>query len=63
MAAAHGSMPEFGHAEPQRGTEWRGKALWLLWGPKVTRRKGETASRRPCRNGYVLQTATVRANP
>ncbi|BCT32643.1 hypothetical protein PproGo58_21380 [Pseudomonas protegens] len=54
MAAAHGSMPEFGHAEPRRGTEWRGKSLWLLWAlSKVTRRKGETANRPTRSNGYV----------
>ncbi|ORM49752.1 hypothetical protein B6D51_01010 [Pseudomonas chlororaphis subsp. chlororaphis] len=47
-------MPSFGHAEPRRGTEWWGKALWLLWGlSKVTRRKGGTLSGRYRRNGYV----------
>ncbi|PYC28065.1 hypothetical protein DMX08_30405 [Pseudomonas protegens] len=57
MAAAHGSMPSFGHAEPKRGTEWRGKSLWLLWAlSKVTRRKGETISGRPRSNGYVHQS-------
>ncbi|VVQ24477.1 hypothetical protein PS938_05603 [Pseudomonas fluorescens] len=34
----------------------RGETFWLLLGrlPKGTRRKGETASRRYRRNGYVL---------
>ncbi|RXU67716.1 hypothetical protein CW358_06420 [Pseudomonas protegens] len=47
-------MPEFGHAEPRRGTEWRGKSLWLLWAlSKVTRCKSETLSGRDRSNGYV----------
>jgi hypothetical protein len=44
-----------GHAEPKRGTEWRGKTFWLLLRrlSKVTRRKGGTLSRRYRKNGYV----------
>ncbi|WP_238541024.1 hypothetical protein, partial [Pseudomonas sp. GM60] len=35
------------------------RALWLLWGfSKVTRRKGETNSRRYPQNGYVHKPTT-----
>ena len=53
---AHGAMPDCGHAEPRRGTEWWGKSPFgYFWGsfPKVTRRKGGTNSRRDRSNGYV----------
>ena len=30
IAATHGAMPSLRHAEPQRGTEWWGKSVWLL---------------------------------
>ena len=31
VAAAHGVMPTFGHAEPRRGTEWWGKSVLLTF--------------------------------
>ena len=31
FAAAHGAMPERGHAEPKRGTEWWGKSVLLTF--------------------------------
>ncbi|KAA8703449.1 hypothetical protein FIV38_16445 [Pseudomonas proteolytica] len=45
---AHGAMPDCGHAEPRRGTEWWGKSPLVTLGlfSKVTRRKGGTHSRR-----------------
>ncbi|AXA55938.1 hypothetical protein CEQ51_17280 [Pseudomonas thivervalensis] len=50
-------MPAFGHTEPKRGAKWWGKALLVTFGafPKVTRRKGGTASRRYKKNGYTHQ--------
>ncbi len=53
---AHGAMPDCGHAEPRRGTEWWGKSPFgYFWGsfPKVTRCKSGTNSRRNRKNGYV----------
>ena len=53
---AHGAMPDCGHAEPRRGTEWWGKSPFgYFWGsfPKVTRRKGGTLSGRNRSNGYA----------
>ncbi len=53
---AHGAMPDCGHAEPRRGTEWWGKSPFgYFWGsfPKVTRCKSGTNSRRNRSNGYV----------
>ncbi|KAA0949772.1 hypothetical protein FQ186_01765 [Pseudomonas sp. ANT_H14] len=54
IAAAHGEMPQRGHAEPQRGTKWWGKSPFgYFWGsfPKVTRRKGVTLIRPDQNNG------------
>ena len=53
---AHGAMPACGHAEPQRGTEWRGRDLLVSFGSfwvllKGTRRKGATLSSRYRSNG------------
>ncbi|OPG75651.1 hypothetical protein B1218_30460 [Pseudomonas ogarae] len=31
FAAAHGAMPECGHAEPRRGTEWWGRSVLLTF--------------------------------
>ena len=31
IAAAHGSLPERGHAEPRRGTKWWGKSVLLTF--------------------------------
>ncbi|OPG70420.1 hypothetical protein B1219_21630 [Pseudomonas ogarae] len=31
FAAAHGAMPECGHAEPRRGTEWWGMSVLLTF--------------------------------
>ncbi len=31
VAAARGSVPECGHAEPGRGTEWWGKSVLLTF--------------------------------
>ena len=53
---AHGAMPDCGHAEPRRGTEWWGKSPFgYFWGsfPKVTRCKSGTLSGRDRSNGYV----------
>ncbi len=57
IAAAHGSMPERGHAEPGRGTEWWGKSVLLTFAllSKVSRRKGGTITRHTRKNGYVHQ--------
>ena len=57
IAAAHGSVPERGHAEPRRGTEWWGKSVLLTFAllSKVSRRKGGTITRHPRKNGYVHQ--------
>jgi hypothetical protein len=48
-------MPERRNAEPKRGAGRWGETFWLLLRrlSKVTRRKGETISRRYRRNGYV----------
>ncbi|OXR34781.1 hypothetical protein PSUM_02500 [Pseudomonas umsongensis] len=53
-------MPERGHAEPKRGTEWWGKSLLLpfCWAgtpafEKGSRCKSETISRRYRSNGYT----------
>nr|BFE95974.1 hypothetical protein GCM10020185_65100 [Pseudomonas brassicacearum subsp. brassicacearum] len=48
FAAAHGAMPERGHAEPKRGTEWWGKSVLLTFAlfQKVSRRQGGTLSGR-----------------
>jgi hypothetical protein len=58
---AHGAGPERGHAEPQRGTERKGQERFGYFRlgrhsgfSKVTRRKGETNSRRYKKNGYTL---------
>ena len=32
VAAARGAVPECGHAEPKRGTEWWGKDLLVTFG-------------------------------
>ncbi|MRU54400.1 hypothetical protein FIV37_29705 [Pseudomonas gessardii] len=51
---AHGAMPDCGHAEPRRGTEWWGKSVLLTLALfKVSRRKGGTLSGRNRSNGYV----------
>ena len=50
------SVPECGHAEPRRGTEWWGKAFFgyfLGVCKKVTRCKSGTISRRYLNNGYA----------
>ena len=31
FAAAHGAMPERGHAEPKRGTEWWGMSALVTF--------------------------------
>ena len=55
-----GWIPQRRNAEPKRGAGRRGEPFWVLFaGPalrrlkKVTRRKGETVSRRYRSNGYV----------
>ncbi|WP_238541673.1 hypothetical protein, partial [Pseudomonas sp. GM49] len=51
-------MPERRNPEPKRGAGRSGRALFLLtffkaFVKKVSRRKGETLSRRYLNNGYV----------
>jgi hypothetical protein len=43
------------------GPDARGETFWFLLGrlPKGTRRKGETASRRYRKNGYVLSQQNI----
>ncbi|TSD77322.1 hypothetical protein FFI16_013140 [Pseudomonas sp. KBS0710] len=54
------SLSDYGHAEPQRGTECWGEdfLVTFVWAgipvfTKVTRRQGGTLSRRYRRNGYL----------
>ncbi|CAI8960486.1 transposase [Pseudomonas sp. IT-P4] len=54
-----------GTPSPSEGPYVRGETFWFLLGrlPKGTRRKGETASRRYRRNGYVLNQPMTLVGP
>ncbi|OWQ41736.1 hypothetical protein CDH05_09740 [Pseudomonas lactis] len=64
MAAAHGFKPVFGHTEPRRGAEWRGKSALVTFALfESDPPSGGTLSGRNRRNGYVLGITGSPARP